>query len=282
MSDLMSFSFFEDPDLIPAIPEDYSTAWKEFFVSETDQHLAPDMDLRAGQGSPDSGVDLFNFDIDNAFMSDNDPVMNPDDLEDEVNFLFKPNLASTGLALDFSIADIDNVFEDEPVNTPLQSSTPTVISESVEADQTEQTSETPNIIPVLEVAEKSTEKIHTYSLKAPRPSRIRSQLSSRNCRSRMSAKKRKMYELNDPLPDPEAEKCRLNAINAKKNRERKKRELEAAEREIHRLRNENSELRNEAENAREELDEARNELEQMKAQLKLAGFPVGKRSKVSF
>jgi len=86
-------------------------------------------------------------------------------------------------------------------------------------------------------------------------------------------RKRKLYEVDQPLADPAAEKCRLNAINAKKNREIKKRQLAAARHEMARLRSENEELREEAVCARDELAEARAQLARMRTQLKLAGQP---------
>jgi len=87
-------------------------------------------------------------------------------------------------------------------------------------------------------------------------------------------KKLKLYEVDCPLNNPEAEKCRLNAINAKKNRERKKNELYYAETEIARLKSENAELREQAENVREDLDHALNEIQELKSLMKLAGIPV--------
>ena len=94
-----------------------------------------------------------------------------------------------------------------------------------------------------------------------------------------SACKLKLYEVDQPLKDPEAEKCRLNAINAKKNRDRKKAQLSMAVAEISRLQTENAELRGEVEDVREELAEALNEIKQLKALMKLAGLPVGNNKK---
>jgi len=87
-------------------------------------------------------------------------------------------------------------------------------------------------------------------------------------------KKLKLYEVNCPLNNPEAEKCRLNAINAKKNRERKKAELQVAAEEIAQLRSENAQLREQAENVREDLDHALSEIQELKSLMKLAGISV--------
>jgi len=88
--------------------------------------------------------------------------------------------------------------------------------------------------------------------------------------SSSSARKRKLYEL-DPLDNPDAERCRLNALNAKKNREKKKRQLAEAALEIDRLRSENSVLRTEADEVREQLEQARHELARLRAQVKADG-----------
>jgi hypothetical protein len=89
-----------------------------------------------------------------------------------------------------------------------------------------------------------------------------------------SSRKRKLYEMG-PLDNPDDERCRLNALNAKKNREKKKRQLAEAAAEIQRLRNENSELRNQADQVRDQLEQARLELARLRAQLKADGSPAG-------
>merc|ERR1712117_822043 len=78
-----------------------------------------------------------------------------------------------------------------------------------------------------------------------------------------SRRKRKLYEM-EPLCDPVAEKNRQNALNAKKNRDRKKAELQEAAVEIDRLREENDELRSESDNYRDQLEAARRELDMLK------------------
>jgi Spy/CpxP family protein refolding chaperone len=85
-----------------------------------------------------------------------------------------------------------------------------------------------------------------------------------------SSRKRKLYELG-PLDNPDAERCRLNALNAKKNREKKKRQLAEAAQEIDRLRSENSVLRTEADEVRDQLEQARRELARLRAQIKANG-----------
>ena len=64
---------------------------------------------------------------------------------------------------------------------------------------------------------------------------------------------------------------RLNALNAKKNRDRKKQELLEATTEIEKLREENDELRAESDSYKDMLDDARRELEELKSLLKIKG-----------
>merc|ERR1711915_575178 len=82
--------------------------------------------------------------------------------------------------------------------------------------------------------------------------------------------KKKLYEF-EPLKDPIAERNRLNALNAKKNRDRKKQQLQEAEEEIYRLKEENEDLRSEADRVRDELADAKRELDALRQQLKLRG-----------
>merc|ERR1712001_772030 len=91
--------------------------------------------------------------------------------------------------------------------------------------------------------------------------------SSRRSPIFLSNKKQKLYEM-EPLKDPMAERNRLNALNAKKNRDRKKQQLVEAEQEISRLREENEELRTEAEEVRDELESAQRELAELRALMK--------------
>lgn len=62
--------------------------------------------------------------------------------------------------------------------------------------------------------------------------------------------KRKAYEL-DPLEDPEMERCRRNAINAKRNREQKKAQLAELERTVESVSRERDQLAGENESLRE-------------------------------
>jgi len=89
----------------------------------------------------------------------------------------------------------------------------------------------------------------------------------------VNRKKRKLYEM-EPLNDPVAEKNRLNALNAKKNRDRKKQQLMMAEEEIEKLKEENEELKAETDNYKDQLDAARQELEELKQLFKARAGPL--------
>merc|ERR1719381_153370 len=71
---------------------------------------------------------------------------------------------------------------------------------------------------------------------------------------RNDRKKQKLYEM-ESLNDPVAERNRLNAINAKRNRDRKQ-QLQEAEDEIEKLREENEELKAETDNYKDQLEDA--------------------------
>ena len=292
-ADLSIFSFFEDPELNSTttldLPQTSSAeAWKDFFVSDMEDQLQG----LVRQGSPDSGVD---FELDtNALVTEHDPVfhqaMKSSDFQEEIDWMF--NRPSAGVAaapahrlnLSFSISEdeLDNIFSDNEDPTH---------SMSTHEDN-------PDTKPVITIKQEDTSatnpnKIHSYSAVPTtnsRPKSVRSSNGSRANRSllssgprqrrssssTMNSRKRKLYEVAQPLANPEAEKCRLNAINAKKNRDRKKQQLDEAEMEIKRLRVENEELQGEAENARDELDYAMLELRELKEQMKKAGLSVGK------
>ena len=293
MSDLSIFSFFEDPELMNVT--DTSSDWKTFFVSDMEDHLGP------RQGTPDSGI---NFDIDTALVTDKDPVfpnfqgMKSADFQEEVDWMFNRPAAGVSapatppLNLSFSVSEdeLDNIFSDNVVNPDHPSFYPLEDSEITRDVKPLITPESePLITDIKEEVTTPFTEIHSYSA-VPSTRRHKLQVTSRRERSAVvtpsrrrrrssspqHGRKRKLYEVAQPLDNPNAEKCRLNAINAKKNRDRKKHQLEQADNEIKRLRVENEELQNEAENARDELEDAREELARMKEAMKMAGLPVGK------
>merc|ERR1719510_1777967 len=76
--------------------------------------------------------------------------------------------------------------------------------------------------------------------------------------------KQKLYALK-PLEDPEAEKARQNAINAKKNRDLKKKEKEMIAHEVVTLKKENGTLRKNAAGLKKRALEAEAELRRLRA-----------------
>merc|ERR1711988_249540 len=126
-------------------------------------------------------------------------------------------------------------------------------------------------------------EIHSYSvlrvkkprtLKSRRPVGSKKQLTITSQGQKydipVRRNKKKLYEF-EPLKDPIAERNRLNALNAKKNRDRKKQELLEANSEIEKLREENDELRAETDSYKDMLDDARREVEELKMLLKIKG-----------
>ena len=77
----------------------------------------------------------------------------------------------------------------------------------------------------------------------------------------------KLYE-QKPFENPALEKCRMNALNAKLNREKKKREREEMVRDITKLKSENSRLRRSEAAAERRAGEAERELQRLRALLR--------------
>ena len=79
--------------------------------------------------------------------------------------------------------------------------------------------------------------------------------------------KRKLYK-SGPFNDPEMERARLNAINAKRNRDRKKQEKTLLENEMTKLKNENQGLKRTASKMRERAINAEAELKRLREMLR--------------
>jgi len=248
------------------------------------------------------------FDIDNAFIRDCDPVMNADEFAFEIDHMFERGTVTRSADDQFSgteiqIANLKNIFDSEDEENVLakeandevifiqktnsfsgqQKSKPdfeesVMLVDSVESDcDVADVNERQSQMPVIKTKQPD---LHSYAVKkksqkaVSKAKQIKAQkFSSR--RNKLIGKK--LYEVNCPLADPDAEKCRLNAINAKRNRDRKKAELERAHDEIRLLRRENRRLQEAVETSAEELAETRAELQQIKSMLKVAGLPVDDR-----
>lgn len=78
--------------------------------------------------------------------------------------------------------------------------------------------------------------------------------------------KRKLYK-SGPMQDPEMERARINAINAKRNRDRKKQERQNMEQEMRRLKSENQGLRRTANQMKERASNAEAELRRLRDML---------------
>jgi len=211
--------------------------------------------------SPDSGIDTNSFDFDmdgcNALLGVNDPLFN------NFNATMGENLHEEVISLDLPVITNVNI---EESNEPT----------SMEADNAENEENSSSNIPKNHPVE-----IHSYSIlkvKKTQPMKNKSKntlikdrlTSSRRSPICLSNKKQKLYEM-EPLKDPMAERNRLNALNAKKNRDRKKQQLQEAEEEINRLKDENEDLRTEQERVRDDLEKARREIDALRQELKLRG-----------
>merc|ERR1712048_1500083 len=141
-----------------------------------------------------------------------------------------------------------------------------------------------NIAVDTNTARSRTVELHSYSvLKVKKPKTLKSKRPATANRKHLTITnqgqkydiplkkgKKKLYEC-DPLNDPIAERNRLNALNAKKNRDKKKYELQQATVEIEKLRGENEELRAETDDYRDKLDSANRELEKLRRMLNIEG-----------
>jgi len=272
--------------------------WTDSNVEELHRSLekamSPDaMDSdRFGMGSPDSGIHVNGFELgfNEALLGLDDPIFSDISNIPSLGSSVEPiHVSQSEIISDFSatvgeiqshievfkeeIEDFEEMEEEEEEEEDLDN----VSNYSDEENEEKSKSNIPKNHPV-EIHSYSAIKIkkeQNFKAKAKRPpappsnvATARKQTSAgRKYKVSISQKKRKLYEM-EPLVDPVAEKNRLNALNAKKNRDRKKQQLAEAESEISRLREENEELRTEADEARDALVAARRELAELKAQLK--------------
>jgi len=244
----------------------FTNAWSHSNIEELNKSL--EMALgntdRFDVESPDSGID-FDFDIDgcNALIGVNDPIFNNfngdvSDVEVEVD----PEEVIS-LELPVITSENDNIEESNNLT-------------SMEEDDGENEENSPSNVPNNHPVE-----IHSYSiLKIKKTQAMKSKRKTTFIKDRLTSskrspislnnKKQKLYEM-EPLNDPVAERNRLNALNAKKNRDRKKQQLQEADEEISRLREENDDLRAEGDRIKDDLAKAKRELDALRQELKLRG-----------
>jgi len=216
--------------------------------------------------SPDSGVDMNNFDFDidgcNAMLLGvNDPVLN--NFDSDISEDRSSQTEVINLELPVITSDSLEEYNDEI----------SVMESDKDDDEGEENS-------TLNISKNHPVEIHSYSImKIKKPDSMKSRSQNALIKDRLKSgrkycvslkKKPKLYEMA-PLNDPVAEKNRLNALNAKMNRDRKKQQLQEAEEEIDRLKEENEELKTEADQVKDELAAAKRELEALRQELKLRG-----------
>jgi len=298
----------------PPPQADFSTS--DTFSGEENQHFIMDLLQLSGMQSPDSGVglDLAEIEAEGSSPMLSDVMMTGGEpfYSDAAAMLSctTPSLDQHNINLDINMLTDEDLFmmdslaeeeqrhdnlpsvvsaaDDEELQQRLSPTLPTTSDKESDAD--------PEYLPVAasrtkKAAAISTQNIHSYSTNTTAsPKRNKKKLTPEQALRKIQAsskkisrseqnrlKKIKLYEVAAPLANPEAEKCRLNAINAKKNRERKKAQLEVAQKQIEELKSENRALRQEANSVREDLDCALQEIQQLKSLMKLAGLPVDDR-----
>jgi len=257
--------------------------WSETNVEELNRSLeramSPDVEEtdRFGMGSPDSGIHVngLEYDFNEALLGVDDPIFSDicslpaAGTAVEVIPAEHPVIMSDFTAVNESY---EEAMEDEDEEEEAEE---TGSNYSEEEDEENQSANIPKNHPV-EIHSYSVIKIKrepgTFKKTTSRAHATRTKQTSSGGRkykvsNSISQKKRKLYEM-EPLGDSIAEKNRLNALNAKKNRDRKKQQLVEAEQEISRLREENEELRTEAEEVRDELESAQRELAELRALMK--------------
>jgi len=250
---------------------------------EHSQELSKSFDMALGDfdqnreermESPDSGIN-FDFDIEgcSALLSGNDPILNNAQVSsplasgDQDKSMYHDDSSSVINTTELFLPVVNSL----STNTSDDNDTIRYMDTSDEEENDDQENVSNNTVKI------DTNTIHSYSvlnlkkrtLKTRRPikpSTKKLTLKSQGKKISVSVrneKKQKLYEM-ESLNDPVAERNRLNAINAKKNRDRKKQQLAEAEDEIEKLREENEELKAETDNYKDQLEEAMRELKSLK------------------
>jgi len=277
MSDVMSPLFHEvllEGDFSENIEQDLfsGSEWGPDNIEELNRSLEMALssdEERLGLGSPDSGIHMSNFDFDiegcSALLSGNDP-----------------NLNTAEMPVDKSITEDQSVICKE-LMLPVTSENFDIM-DTMDTEDTEEVEEENEENIAVDTNSARTVELHSYSvMKIKKPKTLKSKRPATANRRHLTITnqgqkfdiplkkgKKKLYEC-DPLNDPIAERNRLNALNAKKNRDRKKYELQQATVEIEKLREENEELRAETDDYRDRLDSANQELEKLRRMLNIEG-----------
>jgi len=255
-----------------------SQDWGSENLETLNKSLEMALNREDGVESPDSGIHLSNFDFDievcGALLRGEDPILNNVCGEEKS---IKQNNTSTA-EINTSTTTTELLLPVIADSEPIVDEVENMDTSDDEEDDTEER-KTP-------VMRDTTNEIHSYSvmkikkprtMKSKRPANFNKEITLTSQGKRFSVsvnrKKRKLYEM-EPLNDPVAEKNRLNALNAKKNRDRKKQQLMMAEEEIEKLKEENEELKAETDNYKDQLDAARQELEELKQLFKARAGPL--------
>merc|ERR1711971_1493428 len=282
MSDFFQLSFSEQSFFEADITEPelhLSPFSSRGCTAENNQALNKSLEMAFGEKdrlnstSPDSGIEMGNFEFDiegcSALLSGNDPNLN--------NGPHSPAPAEKSITGDSEINTTELLVPVVTYNSQKEVDTITYMDSSDDEENKDDLAE--HVSDTKNVSINPTSAIHSYSVLKPNNKRTMKSKKPANFNNTrkavrtliskgqqfsvpVSRRKRKLYEL-EPLCDPVAEKNRQNALNAKK-----KAELQEAAVEIDRLREENEDLRSESDNYRDQLEAARRELDMLKQMYK--------------
>ncbi len=184
---------------------------------------------------------------------------------------------ATGLGLtlpqfDFNLYDID-----EDTGSPAQQDDDDVVMYS-DSEEEEEKEEEKVVAAPKDVIIVKTGSDNVRSAPAKKRRKPKANAWSREVQPKVSAAVAKigakgrprLYD-QKPFADPELERCRLNAICAKQNRDRKRQEKQNMEKEVVELRSENKKLKRQAESSAKRLKSAEEQLGRMREMLRTHG-----------
>lgn len=239
-----------------------------------------DIDFDLFTTSPQPSNNL-NFDlIDNMDLVNADPLLSAASLDYD-NLLFEPcspimnesdPVPDVIPEAEESVKLVENVVEqeqeDEEVDYPINIHSYAQQPEQEHHDEVEQSHDDEEMEQEEEIVSPVTVRV-TRRRRTRRTNKRRTVSSEDESKAVFSNGKPKLYTQR-PFNNPEMERARLNALNAKINRERKKQEADNLKRELERLRKENAELKKSSSNLNSRASRAEQELSRIREVLEQA------------
>jgi hypothetical protein len=253
--------------------QDFESAWSDKQdLSAEEQDLFP--------------VEMESIEVDSLFLD----VVNPDSIHSDpfLSFAIMDRPSSPDLTVHSTVDDEENSFMLRPavnveptrmdhdyVNTPPQSP---LIDDSIVDDEEEvivySDTESDSGAGIGEEASEPKHALITRRKKSRRgkrkPKANAWSMQKKNLlaeEAELEKKNAKLYE-QKPFENPELERCRQNALNAKLNRERKKREKEGMAKEMTKLRTENQRLKRQEAAMKSRAGDAERELQRLRTLLR--------------